>query len=498
MDTLRYYLGLESTPRRQPPKVETDDVYPVHFLDDLPSYRAMVLSWTLRFNDVLDADKLHNALAKLLERGDWRKLGGRVRTRSDGKLEIHVPKEFTSNRPAVRYTRNVFDISIREHPLASQLPRATDTALMHPGAFHFRSFGARADAPTTLEDFLYSDEPQLALHITSFSDATLVALLFPHTMTGALGQRDLVAAWSKVLAGREDEVSPLEGAREDVLNGAGTDADNDQEPSVLAPKELKGVRLLRFILRFMWDVCWHPAIESRMICLPPKFVAKLRETALDDLGPQNGGAEAAFVSEGDVLTAWATRFIAKSRGGSRPATIYNAVDIRRSRVKAAWVPGAAYVQNLTLSSYTIMSAADLLHVPLGMLAYMIREDLQRQATDPQLRTSMRRLRAGGRKYQGPLYGEPDSLLVIFSNWTKANFYDVIDFAPAVVKSGGAGGKEMTRGKPVYMHSQPMVSSAWTRNVFNIVGKDLSGNCWITALLLPGDWQKLEEEIAKVS
>jgi hypothetical protein len=366
---------------------------------------------------------------------------------------------------------------------------------MHPGAFHFRSFGARADAPNTLEDYLYSDEPQLALHVTSFSDETLVALLFPHTMTGALGLRDLVAAWSKVLAGREDMVSALEGAREDVLNSVGTDVDQDQELSVLAHKELKGFRLLRFILRFLWDVCRHPYIESRMICLPSKFVAKLRESALGDLSAESGDAEATFVSEGDVLTAWATRLIAKSRGGSRPATIYNAVDIRKGRVKAAWVPDGAYVQNLTLPSYTTISATDLLQAPLGKLAYMIREDLQRQATDPQLRTSMRRLRAKGRKYQGPLYGEPDSLLIIFSNWTKANFYEVIDFAPALVKSSGAEGT--LQGKAVYMHSQPMVSSAWTRNVFNMVGKDLSGNHWITALLLPDDWQTLEEEIAKV-
>jgi hypothetical protein len=33
----------------------------------------------MRFNDVLDAEKLHDALSELLEIGDWRKLGGRLR-----------------------------------------------------------------------------------------------------------------------------------------------------------------------------------------------------------------------------------------------------------------------------------------------------------------------------------------------------------------------------------------------------------------------------------
>jgi hypothetical protein len=33
----------------------------------------------LRFNDVLDADKLHASLSRLLEIGDWKKVGGRLK-----------------------------------------------------------------------------------------------------------------------------------------------------------------------------------------------------------------------------------------------------------------------------------------------------------------------------------------------------------------------------------------------------------------------------------
>lgn len=78
MDFLRRLLGLQ--PRRtQPATVETDEIFPVHFFDDTKTYRSMVVTWTLRFDDVLDADKVHNALAQLLEIGDWRRLGGRLR-----------------------------------------------------------------------------------------------------------------------------------------------------------------------------------------------------------------------------------------------------------------------------------------------------------------------------------------------------------------------------------------------------------------------------------
>jgi hypothetical protein len=58
---------------------EDDDIYPVHVLDGSKTLRGIVVTWTLCFNDVLDADKLRISLTKLLGMGDWRKVGGRLR-----------------------------------------------------------------------------------------------------------------------------------------------------------------------------------------------------------------------------------------------------------------------------------------------------------------------------------------------------------------------------------------------------------------------------------
>lgn len=54
------------------------DVYPVHTLDGMKDYEAFV-GTVMLFNDVLDADLLHTTLSHLLEIGDWKKLGGRLR-----------------------------------------------------------------------------------------------------------------------------------------------------------------------------------------------------------------------------------------------------------------------------------------------------------------------------------------------------------------------------------------------------------------------------------
>ncbi|KFY15813.1 hypothetical protein V492_01742, partial [Pseudogymnoascus sp. VKM F-4246] len=55
------------------------DVYPLFMLDDNKTLHGIVVAWTLRFNDVLDPNLLHSSLSRLLEIGDWRKVGGRLR-----------------------------------------------------------------------------------------------------------------------------------------------------------------------------------------------------------------------------------------------------------------------------------------------------------------------------------------------------------------------------------------------------------------------------------
>lgn len=57
------------------PVFANEDIYPLHALDNSPDW----VVWVMRFNDVLDAQKLNDSLSRLLEIGDWRKLGGRIR-----------------------------------------------------------------------------------------------------------------------------------------------------------------------------------------------------------------------------------------------------------------------------------------------------------------------------------------------------------------------------------------------------------------------------------
>lgn len=79
MDFLKRFTKQSSSANDTPDPYADDEVYPVHVLDDTKIFRSILITWTLCFNDVLDADKLESSLAKLLKTGDWRKLGGRLR-----------------------------------------------------------------------------------------------------------------------------------------------------------------------------------------------------------------------------------------------------------------------------------------------------------------------------------------------------------------------------------------------------------------------------------
>jgi hypothetical protein len=65
--------------KQKPATVPTDLIVPLHFWDKQQYIRAFCMDLSFRFDDVLDAEKLRAALSRLLEIGEWRKLGARIR-----------------------------------------------------------------------------------------------------------------------------------------------------------------------------------------------------------------------------------------------------------------------------------------------------------------------------------------------------------------------------------------------------------------------------------
>ncbi|OCK91466.1 uncharacterized protein K441DRAFT_208219 [Cenococcum geophilum 1.58] len=497
MEALRRLLGA-SPARRLPPPVESDDVYPVHMLDDTKTLRSIVVTWTLCFNDVLDTDNLHASLSRLLEIGDWRKVGGRLRLKN-GELEIHVPRPFTAERPAVSYTHQSLAMDIEDHPLAKTLPKATEAPSIQSGPQAFRTFAARENAPETLEDFAYTDAPQLSLYITSFNNATLVALSWPHTLMDVMGQQALLHGWSLVLAGRESEVPPMLGAREDAIRAA-TDAPMEKEEEYsLGQKRLKGWAMAMFGIRFAGDLLRNRVVETRTIFLPKKVVAELQRQAQGDLAAQDDGAEKPFISEGDVLTAWTLRAVVSSLPQPRPVAALHALNAR-FRLSSLVQASGVYIQNMAVAAFTFVSP-EIATGPLGHIALENRRHLMEQSTEPQVLAYLRELRREQKSGSDPasmLYCESNALLMPFTNWTRANFFKTADFSPALVRAGETGqSRSNPPGTMVFHHAQSMRQSPTARNVIVVLGKDHDDNYWLTGTLLPPAWAKIEEDLKRM-
>jgi len=525
-----------------------DEILPLHCLDDTAGNRSLLLAWTMRFDDVLDPHRLHFGLARLLHRQGWRKLGGRLRmnvsgprvsnsltfsppwrissgqfglitdrAQKGGKLEVHVPRVFTQQRPAVGFSHAIHEMRIDEHPLASQLPRNTPHASTQAGSDHFKPLAMRQGAPSKLKDFLSSDAPQLTLHIVSFHDATLVTLSWLHLTTDGMGIRSLVEAWCQVLAGRDEQVPPFMGFAEDPLDkalGAPLKAEPPREPWVLQGTVLAGLGFVLFVIRFLWELVFGPKPESHMLYIPAHTMRALRDRALIDL--QSGGAleettqtergattSSFFLSENDVLTAWLTRCVcaSRSRTSSRGVTVVSMFEFR-SRLPQVFDPMKAYVTNCMSQVWTLLTLREVAEMPLGHLAARIRATLLEQTsvaqTLAQVRLQTEALKGSGRV---PIAGQPGCWLVTFSNWSKMRFFDVVDFSPAIIDCKSTtspfdipGAEEYRRGRPAYLHSIPISHSLPVRNTVNVMGKDATGNYWIMAVLDSAAWSEVEAEL----
>lgn len=492
MDTLRWLLGA----KRPCAHVEGDDVYPTHVADNIDGIRPFVMAWTMCFNDVLDADKLHDALCRLLEIGDWRKLGGRLRVGNGRTLEMHVPPCFTAERPAVAYTHETFDLRIAEHPLGSKLPSPTgDNASFWQGPDYFRLFATRQGAPETIDEFTCQDVLMLSLHITSFDDATLVAVSYPHTMMDAVGQRDLVHAWSLVLAGLEADVPPLLGTREDIMYKAGDPNAQPQEKYVLDSLRMSSFGMIKFGLRMLWDMFWNWQIECQTLFLPKKMVDDLRAEAMEELARDTPeGEEKPWVSDGDVLLGFFAHKSAQTGPAGRPMILMTPVD-GRARLGDLIQKDGVYVQNMQLGCTAQVSASTAMGPPSGMaLAY--RRALVEQMSPEQALAMLRMSRSTWDSGGGTaLFGPPEASLFITTNWARAKLMQAARFGPAVVRAGETGaGRTNPPGEMVFHHSQPLRPNVFARNVLGVLGKDHEGNYWVMGYFKPRTWELVREAV----
>lgn len=359
-------------------------------------------------------------------------------------MEIHVPRVFTEDRPAVNFNNGEFHVSINEHPLASRLPTPTSDVLsVQNGPSDFRKLAVPSNAPVCLDDYLASDHPQLTLNVVSFTDATLVSLHWPHITADAMSLRDLAMAWSLMLAGRESEIPPMLSSGDDPMATLGKDP-LFLETHILEKIQVKGWRFFIWGLRFLFDLLWWRKMETRTVFLPHRVVSQLRNDALTSLREDvesdvTTESRVPFISEGDVVTAWMSLIAASALlplKSPRTVGISNAFDLR-SRLPSIFPvkqEEGIYVQNAVFPCWTSIKAGEFIGKSdaLGVAALEIRKSIETQTTEAQVHALARLTRVSLEKTGlPPMFGDTSSFLITVSNWSKARLFEMVEFGPAV-------------------------------------------------------------------
>ena len=331
---LNYAFGQQPAPKRIP----TDTVIPLNSRDDRSEHRNIVVELTMCFDDVLDAQKLADALWKLLEKPRWKKVGARIRLNNKtGRLENHIPAQYTKDRPPIDYTQKTYDMKLQEHAVWSRFPSVEDNDRIQS----FETLPVTTEltpsesGPKVLEYWTHSDKAQLGLDIANFQNATLVTVTWLHTLMDALGLHTLLQAWIAVLEGRDEDVPELWDYDIDYLEELGTLSNEEDEKkqhsvwtAALSLKDwisrlprLPSFKLILAVLH--WRIFQTPKPQcDRKIYIPASSMARLRNEAMSDLASldplqitYNTSAPSnttPFLSDGDIITAWLIRHLVTS------------------------------------------------------------------------------------------------------------------------------------------------------------------------------------------
>ncbi|KAF4634886.1 hypothetical protein G7Y89_g3215 [Cudoniella acicularis] len=452
-----------------PPIVATDTIVPIHSEDDNSRHRGYVMNLFVRFDDVLNVEKLQQSLFPLLKRPGWNKLSGRLRLNSKGTIECHTPTVFDAKRPQADWYHEAYAVNLAEHSLASRLPRASSAQgipQLVENTADFYALMHKPGDPQVLQDWLQSDRPGLGVHVVTFTDATLITLRFSHLLADKVTLKSLFKAWSLVLQGREAELPPVYGVETSLLEKLGAD---QKAPYGLTDKLLIA------------------------------YMKALRDAALLDLeDDKSEDGKPPFVSEGDVLLAWWARLLIPNVSTSAKQTvgIINVLELRSFLVAARLFPkGSAYIANAHSLVPAFLPAGELLTSSLGHGVGVMRRALATLTTQEQVEALMALQRATPKDMF--VLGDAGMTMVVGTNWTKAKMYD-IDFSQALEREGPhSAGQRAGRPSLVYSHSiQPLGWQNFLIKIIAITGKDADGNYWLYGNYTKKTWAQIDQAIKK--
>ncbi|KAG6006380.1 hypothetical protein E4U21_007111 [Claviceps maximensis] len=504
-------FSLSRKKRKPLVKDNEEDVYPIHSLDQPTTMRQSMRTWVMCFNDVLLAPKLHEALCQLLQLGDWKKLGTRLRVGNDGLLEAYAPKNYSHENPACTFLFDAhYDCRIENHPVGMHFSLPSSRAFTQTYPANCPPDMIRPEIPTTVQDIINRKLPQLTLHILAFSNATIVTISLPVNMMDHASFKSLLENWSLVLAGRQEDVALVYGPHRDVLEELARRAAEKGSVERIKVSEVSAVSdqtFSRFIMVLhRWLRRKDPVIQRRMVYVPKvvhdELLGQIRRDIAQILEDEE---QRPIVSDAELLFAWLMKLQGGGESKTRAVTARNMFNLRH-RLSALRDPSGEYLQTLTLPVCSMLSAE---HVkkPTAHIALLHKRNMDEQTSEHGLLSLTIRLLNMKKRGRDPFRKKADArgaASLDYCNMTWLHLLSAADFGPAVLrfgKGGGLGCDSPRYNAPGTMTTAYALDDTGTRRpteaMCQVIGKDGDGHLWMYCHLEPKVWVRLEEELYRL-
>jgi hypothetical protein len=437
----------------------------------------------------------------------------------NGKIQLHIPRSFTDERPAVGFGHRDFNMAIENHALGSKLTSAANHASpqFHAPAVELLPLTLRPGNPRNFKDYSSGDSPALNLYVVTFTNATLVSFSWPHCAWDMSAQKEIIAGWRCVLEDREDEIKTVVDTGRDALLQTAELAESQEQQEFVLQKHLMkpGLKSWLYVARILFEGLkgWNKP-RPVVLSVSSAYMKVLREEALatrPGAQRENGelstkesksAAPVPFLSDGDILTAWTARLCARAvrRSPRRTVTLLSVFDVR-GRAPTVFSKTEAYLQNCVLALHAPLTGQDLTdRGRLGVVAAAMRQAIAEQTPTEQVALHARVMRESLKRVGDmPMFGDSSSYAIIMSSWASAGLFKV-DFgkalktAPSVTEDDNT---EPVSSTPVRVHGTvlnlPPVATCW-----HIVGKDTAGTYWIIGQPRGINLEALKEEFGKIT
>ncbi|PCH01079.1 Hypothetical protein PENO1_044620 [Penicillium occitanis (nom. inval.)] len=267
----------------------------------------------------LDESVLRSGLDDLI-RNHWRKLGARLFTRpgdnKHGLLEYRLPKTFDDDYQLFEWSATEYDhvIDKSDHlRFFNDPPAAEKGVTLLDSIKDVDKFVRPPTWPFERKDEPAGGAPMLYVHLSLYTDATVIALGLPHVLADQMGVANIMRAW---LGLAYENTAPPEmiGYNEDVFQTPTTKNYTDYPHNEIYRKGKTKVRngweYIFVIMGFLPELMLRRTETRHIVFLPRPMLEGLKERYRKELAAQYGADPG--LSTGDVVSAILTKVCSPS------------------------------------------------------------------------------------------------------------------------------------------------------------------------------------------